>query len=184
MWFLKSQEEALKELNVDPRIGLSKDEARKRLELYGPNKLKGKPKKSPFSLFLAQLKDMLIYVLLGAALITIVIGEYSDAVIILLVIGLNALIGVVQEYKAEKAVEALQKLTTPKSLVRRDGEIIEINSEELVPGDILILDAGRFISADIRLIESANLQIEESLQANPSPAIRIIKACSDPRPPR
>lgn len=105
---------------------------------------------------------MLIYVLLGAAVITILIKEYSDAIIILTVVILNAVIGVIQEYKAEKAVEALKKMTTPKSLVRRNGEIIEIKSEEVVPGDIVILDAGRYIPADIRLIESANLQIEES----------------------
>ena len=162
MWFIKSQEEILKELNVDPEIGLSKEEAANRLEQYGRNKLKGKPKKSVLALFLSQLKDMLIYVLLGAAAITIAIGEYSDAIIILLVVALNAIIGVAQESKAEKAVEALQKLTTPKSLVRRDGEILEINSEEVVPGDIIILDAGRFIPADIRLTDTANLQIEES----------------------
>ena len=162
MWAAKSQEEIFNELNVDPKTGLSMDEAGKRLELYGMNKLKGKSKKSVFILFLSQLKDMLIYVLLGAAAITLVIGEYTDAIIILLVVALNAIIGVAQEYKAEKAVEALQKLTTPKSLVRRDSEIIEINSEEVVPGDIIILDAGRFIPADIRLTESANLQIEES----------------------
>lgn len=162
MWFLKSQDEIIKEFNVDPKFGLSNDEAARRLKQYGMNQLKGKPKKSIFSLFLSQMKDMLIYVLLGAAAITIFIGEYSDAVIILLVVLLNALIGVIQEYKAEKAVEALQKMTTPKSLVRRDGEVIEIKSEEVVPGDIVILDAGRFIPADIRLTESANLQIEES----------------------
>lgn len=162
MWFIKSQEEILKELNVDPEIGLSKEEAANRLEQYGRNKLKGKPKKSVLALFLSQLKDMLIYVLLGAAAITIAIGEYSDAIIILLVVALNAIIGVAQESKAEKAVEALQKLTTPKSLVRRGGEILEINSEEVVPGDIIILDAGRFIPADIRLTDTANLQIEES----------------------
>lgn len=159
---MKSREEILNELRVDPKVGLDKDEARKRLEQYGMNKLKGKPKKSIIALFLSQLKDMLIYVLLGAAIITIAIGEYSDAIIILLVVALNAIIGVAQEYKAEKAVEALQKLTTPKSLVKRGGETFEINSEEVVPGDIIILDAGRFIPADIRLTESANLQIEES----------------------
>lgn len=162
MWFTKSQEDVLKELKVDPIKGLSKDEANKRLEQYGMNKLKTKPKKNIIALFLSQLKDMLIYVLLGAAAITLAIGEYSDAIIILLVVVLNAVIGVVQEFKAEKAVEALQKMTTPKSLVRRDGDLVEINSEEVVPGDIIILDAGRFIPADIRLIESANLQIEES----------------------
>ena len=162
MWFSKSQEEVLRELNVNPETGLSTEEANLRLEKYGENKLKGKPKKSLISLFFVQLKDMLIYVLLGAAVITIVIGEYVDAVIILLVVVLNAVIGVFQEYKAEKAIEALQKMTTPKALIRRDGEVREIKSEEIVPGDIIVLDAGRFIPADIRLIESANLQIEES----------------------
>lgn len=162
MWFSKSQEEVLKELNVNPVTGLSTEEAKARLEKYGENKLKGKPKKSIISLFFAQLQDMLIYVLLGAAVITIVIGEYVDAIIILLVVVLNAVIGVIQEYKAEKAIEALQKMTTPKSLIRRNGEVREINSEEIVPGDIIVIDAGRFIPADIRLIESANLQIEES----------------------
>ncbi len=162
MWFSKSQNDVLKEFGVNPSIGLTQAEAKTRLEKYGLNKLKGKPKKSILTLFLSQLKDMLIYVLLAAAIITMIIGEIADSVIILLVIILNAVIGVIQEYKAEKAVEALQKMTTPKSVVRRDGVIKEINSEEVVPGDIVILDAGRFVSADLRLIESANLQIEES----------------------
>lgn len=185
MWFLKSQEEVVREFDVDPKFGLSSEEAARRLTQYGFNKLKGKPKKSLISLFLSQLKDMLIYVLLGAAAITIFIGEYSDAIIILFVVLLNALIGVVQEYKAEKAVEALQKMTTPKSLVRRGGEVVEIKSEEVVPGDIIILDAGRFIPADIRLIESANLQIEESaltgesVPSNKDASVKI----TDPKTP-
>lgn len=162
MWFTKSKDDVTKELNVNPSTGLTTQEAKARLEKYGPNKLKGKPKKSLIALFFAQLKDMLIYVLLAAAVITIFIGEYVDSIIILLVVLINAVIGVVQEAKAEKAVEALQKMTTPKSLVRRDGEVKEINSDEVVPGDIIILDAGRFIPADLRLLESANLQIEES----------------------
>jgi len=162
MWFSKSHEEVLKEFDVNPKTGLSTEEAKLRLQKYGENKLKGKPKKSLLSLFLAQLKDMLIYVLLGATVITIAIGEYADAIIILSVVILNAVIGVVQEFKAEKAIEALQQMTTPKTLVRRDGEVREINSEEIVPGDIVIIDAGRYIPADIRLIESVNLQIEES----------------------
>ena len=162
MWFSKTQEEVLKELDVNPATGLSSEEVEARREKYGENKLKGKPKKSLIALFFAQLQDMLIYVLLGAAVITIVIGEYVDSVIILLVVILNAVIGIFQEYKAEKAIEALQQMTTPKSLVRRNGELKEINSEEIVPGDVIILDAGRFVPADIRLIESANLQIEES----------------------
>ena len=165
MWFTKSQESVLKELNVNSKTGLSTEEAKKRLEKYGLNKLKGKPKKSLLQLFLAQLKDVLIYVLIGAALINIIAHGtegITDALIILAVVLINALVGVIQESKAEKALEALQEMTAPKSLVRRNGEVIEINSEELVPGDILIIDAGRYIPADVRLIESANLQIQES----------------------
>ncbi|SJZ85706.1 cation-translocating P-type ATPase [Garciella nitratireducens] len=162
MWFSKSPEQILKEFDVNPEIGLSEEEAKKRLEKYGENKLKSKPKKSTWKLFLEQLQDMLIYVLLASTLITLAIGEYVDAFIILFVVLLNAVIGVVQESKAEKAIEALQQMTTPKSLVRRNGEVKEINSEEIVPGDIVILDAGRYVPADIRLLESVNLQIEES----------------------
>ncbi len=162
MWFAKTKEETLEELGVDPSVGLSSAEAKSRLEKYGENKLKGKPKKSLISLFFAQLKDWLIYVLLGAALITLVVGEYVDTIIILLVVILNAIIGVAQEHKAEKAIEALQQMTTPTALVRRDGKVVEIPSHEVVPGDIVILDAGRYIPADLRLLESVNLQIEES----------------------
>lgn len=165
MWFTKSQEAVLKELNVNSKTGLSTEEAKNRLEKYGLNKLKGKPKKSLLQLFLAQLKDVLIFVLIGAAVINIIAHGTEgipDALIILTVVLINALVGVIQESKAEKALEALQQMTAPKSLVRRNGEVIEINSEELVPGDILIIDAGRYIPADVRLIESANLQIQES----------------------
>lgn len=162
MWFSESKSDVLQKLGVDPAYGLSEAEAKKRLVQYGLNKLKEKPKKSIVSLFFSQLKDMLIYVLLASAAITMIIGEATDSIIILLVVILNAVIGMVQEYKAEKAVEALQKMTTPKALVRREGRTVEINSEEVVPGDIVILDAGRYVPADLRLIESANLQIEES----------------------
>ena len=165
MWFTKSQEQVLNELNVDPKEGLSTEEVKKRLEKYGYNKLKSKAKKSLLELFLAQLKDVLIYVLIGAAVVNVIahgLEGITDAIIILLVVFINAIVGVVQESKAEKALEALQQMTTPKSLVRRNGEVVEVSSEELVPGDILIIDAGRFIPADARLIETVNLQIEES----------------------
>ncbi|MCL1631482.1 cation-translocating P-type ATPase [Sporolactobacillus sp. CPB3-1] len=161
-WFSVDAEEVLRELQTDRKQGLSHQEAASRLEKYGENKLKGKPKKSLVALFFAQLKDMLIYVLLGAAVITVLIGEYTDSIIILLVVILNAIIGVFQEFKAGKAIEALQKMTTPRALVRRDGDVIEIDSKDLVPGDLVVLDAGRYIPADLRLIESVNLQIEES----------------------
>ncbi|MBW8324442.1 MAG: cation-translocating P-type ATPase [Prolixibacteraceae bacterium] len=162
MWFTKSNEEVLKELDVVVSQGLSAEEAKVRLEKYGPNQLLAKKKKSIFRLFIAQLQEWLIYVLFAAVVITVFMGEYVDAAIILLVITINAVLGVVQEVKAGKAIESLQKMTHPKALVRRNGEVVEIHSDQLVPGDILILDTGRYISADIRLIESANLQIEES----------------------
>nr|MBD3620960.1 HAD-IC family P-type ATPase [Sunxiuqinia sp.] len=162
MWFSKSVEAVLKELSVDQANGLSDEEALTRLKESGLNKLQADKKKSIFLMFFAQLKNWLIYILLGAVFITIFMGEYVDAVIILLVINLNAILGVVQEVKAGKAIEALQKLTFPKALVRRDGVVREVDSEKIVPGDILILDAGRIIPADIRLIESINLQVDES----------------------
>jgi len=165
MWFTKSQNDVLKELNVDPKVGLTTEEVNIRLEKYGQNKLKGKAKKTLLQLFIAQLQDMLIYVLIAAAVINLIVNihhGWTDALIIMAVVLINAVVGVVQESKAEKALEALQQMTTPKSLVRRNGEVIEVNSEDLVPGDILVIDAGRFIPADVRLIESANLQIEES----------------------
>jgi len=162
MWFSKSIEEVLKEINVDPVSGLSEAEVTSRLENYGANKLTGKKKKSILSMFIAQLRDWLIYVLFMAVIITLFMGQYADVVIILLVIIINAALGVVQQVKAGRAIEALQQMSHPKALVRRDGLVAKVESEKVVPGDIMILDAGQYIAADIRLIESANLQIEES----------------------
>jgi Ca2+-transporting ATPase len=162
IYYAKSIQDVLLELDVDPATGLSPQEVAKRQEQYGLNKLIAKKKKSIFQLFIAQLQDWLIYVLFVAVLITLFMGEYVDAVIILIVIILNAVLGVIQEIKAGNAIEALQKMASPKAIVKRDGNIKEVDSETLVPGDILILDTGRFIAADIRLIESANLQVEES----------------------
>lgn len=162
MWFLKSNKEVFAELGVDPARGLSEKEAEARLQKHGPNKLSSKKRKSIFRLFVDQLKQWLIYVLFAAVVITLFMGEYIDAIIILLVIFTNAILGVIQEVKAGKAIQALQKMTLTKVLVRREGETREIDSEKIVPGDVLILDAGRMIAADLRLIESVELQIEES----------------------
>lgn len=185
MWFIKSNEEVLRELDVDLLQGLSEEEAKIRLEKYGLNKLIAKKKKTILQLFVAQLQEWLIYILFAAVVITLFMGEYIDSVIILLVIIVNAVLGVVQEVKAGKAIEALQKMSFPKALVRRNGEVKEVDSENVVPGDILILDAGRFIAADIRLIESANLQIEESAltgESVPSEKNALL-AYTDPKTP-
>lgn len=162
MWFDKTSEDILHELDVDPLKGLSDSEAKNRLEKYGENKLKSQKKKSVFQLFLSQINDVMIYILLGAVVISAFMKEYSDAIIILIVILINAVIGVIQESKAEKSLEALKKLSTPKAIVKRDGNIKEIPSEEVVIGDIIVLDAGRYLPADLRLLESANLKIDES----------------------
>ena len=162
MWFNKSSSDILQELDTDLLSGLSQEEAKHRLEKNGKNRLASKKKKSLLQLFWAQINDSMIYILIFAAIISAILGEYSDSLIILLVILINATIGIVQESKAEKALEALKQLSTPKAVVKRDKEIIEIPSEDVVVGDIVIIDAGRYIPADLRLVESANLKIEES----------------------
>ena len=162
MWFDKSINDTTKSLAVNPITGLTNKDVEIHRQKYGLNKLASKKQKTLLQLFLAQLNDVLIYILLAAAVISGFLGEISDAIIIGIVILINAIVGVIQEAKAEKALEALKKLSTPKAVVKRNGELIEIPSEEVVPGDIVIIDAGRYIPCDLRLIESANLKIEES----------------------
>lgn len=161
-WFTKSVPETLTLLSVEADTGLSEEEARKRKEHFGANVLEGKKKKSLLKIVFSQLNDWLIYVLFAAVIITAFMGEYIDSVIITLVIFLNAAIGTYQEVKAGKAIDALLKMSSPKAVVKRDGQTKEIDSAELVPGDLVILDAGRIIPADLRLLETVNLQIEES----------------------
>ena len=160
--YLKNIKEVLAEQDVVVHQGLTTAQVEERLIKYGENKLKEGEKKSIIRMFLEQLNDWLIYILLGATVLTIIVGEYADAIIILAVVLINAVIGVIQEEKASKAVEALKKLATPKAVVRRNGNLEEIDSNLIVPGDIIVLDAGRYVPADLRLISSSNLQIEES----------------------
>lgn len=162
MWFTKSIDQTLDELKTNAEKGLNDTESATRLQQYGANKLAAKKRQSILSLFLAQIKDTLIYVLFGAVVITFAMGEYIDGSIILLVIIINAALGVIQEVKAGNAIEALRNLSAPKTLVIRDEKTEEIESEKIVRGDILVLEAGRFVAADARLLESANLKIEEA----------------------
>ncbi|MCI8511121.1 MAG: cation-translocating P-type ATPase [Lachnospiraceae bacterium] len=142
--------------------GLSGAEARKRLLAYGPNELEERKPKSLMLRLLGQFMDPLIYVLLAAGVISVWLGETGDACIIAAVVLLNAVVGLIQEGKARKALDALKKMTRLRALVRRSGAVKEIDSAELVPGDIVLLDAGRQVPADLRLIFSENLRIEES----------------------
>lgn len=162
MFYLKNTKEVLEELNSDEISGLSFSEVEKRQKDFGPNKLASEKKQTLFQLFIAQINDVLIYILIAAAIISALVGEVSDSIIIAIVILLNAVIGLVQESKAEHSLEALKNLSTPKAIVKRNGELKEIPSEEVVPGDIVVIDAGRYIPCDLRLIESSNLKIEES----------------------
>lgn len=162
MHYKKSIEEIINETSTNIREGLTSKEAESRLLKNGENKLESKKNKSIFKIFLSQINDSMIYILLFAAALSAFMGEYSDSIIILIVILINALIGVIQESKAQKALEALKSLSTPKALVIRDSKTIEIPSEEVVVGDIIVLDAGRYIPCDLRLIESFNLKVEES----------------------
>ncbi len=142
--------------------GLTDAEAKKRLAVNGRNEMKAPRKKTAIESFVEQLNDPLIYVLIAAAAISIFLHEMNDAVIIGVVVCVNALVGMVQEGKARKALEALKKMTTPKATVIRDGVKQEIPAALLVPGDLVCLEAGGLVPADMQLVESANLKIEES----------------------
>ncbi|HEY4600846.1 MAG TPA: cation-translocating P-type ATPase [Cerasibacillus sp.] len=151
--------------------GLSTEEAKRRLIKNGPNRFDEQKKESVLTLLWRQMNSMLIYILVIAALISAFVGEVADTIIILLVVVLNAVIGVIQEAKAEKALEELKKISTPHAIVKRDGIVQEISSEEVVVGDVVILDAGRFVPADLHLVETANLKIEESSLTGESIAV-------------
>lgn len=166
-WFNLSYKDTLKKLNSDDEKGLSDEEVKKRFEKYGSNELKAKAKKSLFVKFLEQFKDFMIIVLIVAAIVSGIIGVQqgegmTDTFIILIVVVVNAIIGVAQENKAEKSLEALQKLSSHVAKVIRNGKLIVVQSAELVPGDIIVLDTGDFIPADLRIIEAVNLKAQES----------------------
>ncbi len=162
MFYSKNIQDILKDTNSDPLNGLTSEEVEKRQKEFGPNKLASQKKQTLFQLFIAQINDVLIYILIAAAVISALVGETSDAIIVAVIIILNAVIGIIQESKAEHSLEALKNLSAPKTIVKRDGELKEVSSEDIVPGDIIIIDAGRYIPCDLRLIETANLKIEES----------------------
>lgn len=161
-WYHKSIDEVCRELDTDPKRGLSSQEARIRLEKYGPNELAQKKGPSIFQMFLEQLKDYMVIILLIASVISIFLGEITDSLIIIAIVIINACLGVFQEYRASKALEALKKMSAPNAKVLRDGETLTIPSRELVPGDVVILETGDYMPADLRLISTVNLKVEEA----------------------
>ena len=166
-WFNKSIEEVEKYFEVDKTKGLSNEQVESSRAKYGTNELETKKKKSLFVKFLEQFKDFMIIILIIAAIISGIVGYIegegiTDSVIILIVVIVNAIIGVAQESKAEKSLEALQKLSSHVAKVLRNGNVEVVPSKELVPGDIVILDTGDFVPADLRIIEAVNLKSQEA----------------------
>ena len=184
-WFNKKVEDVEKELHTNIETGLTDDEVKQRRDKYGLNQLKEKKKKSMLKRFLDQFKDFSIIILIIAAIVSGVVGVaegegITDTIIILIVVLVNAIIGVTQESKAEKSLEALQKLTDHASKVIRNGHITVVPAKELVPGDIVVLDTGDYIPADLRIIEAVNLKSQEaSLTGESVPVEKTIEEIND-----
>lgn len=170
-WYNQSTEEVLKNLSTTKERGLSEEEAKKRLEEYGENALEAEKKKSFGEKLKEQFFDPMIIILIAAALVSIFVGEGLDAGIIIAIVIVNAFLSIYQEGKAEEAIAALQKMSSPKAKVIRDGDHEEVDSNKLVPGDIIVLETGDIVPADLRLIESSNLKIDESSLTGESVAV-------------
>lgn len=168
MWHCFYVEEVARKLGSNINTGLTEDEVKKRRDKYGENKLDEQKKESLLKRFIKQFNDFMIIILLVAAVISAVVakmqgtGDYIDSIIIIAIVVLNSIMGVVQEAKAEKSLEALKNMSAPVAKVKRNGRMIVVKSSELVPGDIIELEAGNYVPADCRLINSHNLKIEES----------------------
>lgn len=161
-WHQMGADELKSELDVEPQLGLTKDEAANRQKKSGPNELSEGKGISPITLFLNQFKDFMVLVLVGATLLSGLLGEYLDAITIIAIILLNGILGFVQEFKAERSLSALKKLSAPMSKVLRDGKVEQIPAKNLVPGDIILLESGDRVPADIRFIMTSNCDVEES----------------------
>lgn len=161
-WFSQSVQDSLQAQQVSLEQGLSAEEAAKRLRLQGPNELSGKGIKSPWAILWEQLTSVLVLILIAAAGLSAFLGDFSDAVVILAIVIFFAILGLIQEYRSEKAIAALKQLAVPLVHVRRSGQRQEISARELVPGDLLFLETGNIVPADCRLLESVNLKIQEA----------------------
>jgi len=182
-WHSEDIDSVIEDLESDKR-GLSEEEASRRLEVFGPNELKEEKKTTALELLIGQFKSVLVVILIISALVSAYIafkeGEaFTDTYVILIIVIMNAILGFVQEYRAEKAVEALKRMISPQVLVLRDGKEASIDSKTLVPGDIILLEAGSRVPADSRLIEVANLQVDEAaLTGESMPVTKNLKVLS------
>ncbi|MDR3206707.1 MAG: cation-translocating P-type ATPase [Oscillospiraceae bacterium] len=182
-WHTLSEREVLRRIQSAPE-GLSREEAARRLAENGPNVLTGGKQKTWLMIFLSQFGDFMIWILIAAAVISALIGETVDAAIIAVVVALNAILGTVQESRAEQALAALQKMAAPSARALRDGHVEKVPADSLVLGDMILLEAGESIPADLFLVESASLRVEESALTGESvPAEKASGTLSDPKCP-
>ncbi len=142
--------------------GLTTEEVKRRLEHYGPNQLKEAPRPSFLHMLWEQLNNFVVILLIVASVISALLGDYVEAGAIMAIVVLNSVLGIVQERRAEEALAALKKLASPDAQVLRDGHRVSVPSYDLVPGDLVFLEAGNFVPADIRLLEAVNLRVEEA----------------------
>ncbi len=161
-WHKLSIEDTIQELQTNPQTGLDEGEIRRRQQQYGPNKLVDRGIKSPWVILLNQFKEIMVIILIIAAIISGVLGEYIDSVVILAILILNAILGFTQEFRAEKSMAALKEMAVPTVRTRRNGHIQEIPSTDLVPGDVVLLEAGNLVPADGRLLENNSLKVQEA----------------------
>lgn len=162
VWHVLSTDEVMQCLEVDPHTGISTDEAKRRCGVYGPNEIQEQRRRGPWRMLLDQFTDFMILVLMAAAIISGVIGEPGDTIAIVVIVLLNGVIGFVQEYRADRAVAALKRLAAPTARVRREGQVWTVPAEDLVPGDLVLLEAGNIVPADIRVLEAIQLKAEEA----------------------
>ncbi len=161
-WYQLTNEKVLQKINSNLQNGLDNEEAARRLDEYGPNELIEHGVKSPWLILWEQFKETMVIVLIVAAVISALLGDYKDAIAIVAIVIINAFLGFRQEYQAEKAMEALKKMAVPNVRVRRGGHLQEVSAKNLVPGDVVLLEAGNSVPADCRLLESANLRAQEA----------------------
>lgn len=169
-WYKLSAEQALQETGSAPG-GLSNDEATRRLEQYGPNELQEKVQRTKWQILLDQFKGILTVLLVVAALVSAFLGDWIEAVAILIIVVLNGVLGYTQEVRAEQSIEALKRMSVPIVRVRRDGQLRELSARELVPGDVVSLETGNIVPADGRVLSAVNLRVEEAALTGESEAV-------------
>ncbi|MFN2286395.1 MAG: HAD-IC family P-type ATPase, partial [Anaerolineae bacterium] len=180
-WYRLSITDILKGLGTDAEQGLSDEQANNALREHGPNELIERAAKSPWRMLLAQFTETMVVILIVAAVVSGLLGKFTEMIAILAIVLLFAILGFVQEYRAERAMAALKKLAVPNVRVRRGGQVRELPARELVPGDIILLEAGNVVPADVRFLEAINLRVQEAaLTGESEPVEKHAKPLDEP----